>query len=803
MTNQFADGVNKILYGDPGHMVEQPDGTMKPETGYMQLEGADMMNAYPEVGKKIEALRTQLAGTLQTPESQLQFDQYSRRLSQIKQSEIGEKYGAAFKQWSVKTNGDTAGQQIGDIVRDADKTDNNDAAFNGYRENMRAAYVKNAHIAGTGAEGTATAVRTADHDAWHARLGALSVDKPDMALKYLGEPDVKQALGKDWAPLQEMATRRQTEIGGLNLHNEAGQAVKNGWRGAGIPGQVSPASVSSGGGAAHGNNPGNIIDGPWARLQPGYAGANGRFARFDTVESGAAAMGKNLSGYAREGISTLNQLTAKWAPKGDGANDPVAYAKTISAATGIDPDSPVNLADLGVQAKIIPAMARVEQGHAVAGLSGGVTTGHSADRLPVQPPVTGGEPPPSASTPQSPAQPGATPAAFTPPDIPGAPPVPPQPQELTPEQVRALHIQYIEQSDKTEAEKKVAEGWTNEAYRSAVIAAQASEKDKTEKANDAASDYGKQVLLGQVGPDVYQKIAQDPRLQGNGPAMERVAEFVNKWSGVELPSHYGKGFVQARADMLSEPGSPGHISDFQEVYKRSLDPDNPITPAGVNNLYEMHQRNQKSVSLDWAAKGAQNQLESAKKYLTFDGEGAFPGFEGLKDPDGIHAYADFTVRFLREYDHLRNDAQETHDPKKLDAFLQDKNVKEMANSIRSERKIKEDKLAASGAPVTPYPLPEGIKAADWSTMVENAPTHADGSRINPDAWAKTLEVFGHNPTDDMAKQFDEDQKRRSDAGQPTLAISGQEILRGLRGELKPSGSAKAVPAAPMPIYTGP
>lgn len=139
---------------------------------------------------------------------------------------------------------------------------------------------------------------------------------------------------------------------------------------AGMPGVTDVMAGAGAGGAAHGNNPGNIIDGPFARSLPGYAGANGRFAAFDTVEHGAGAMAANLHSYAGQGIQTLNQLTARWAPAGDGANNPVAYAKRISDATGIDPNAPIDLRDPDTVAKIIPAMATVEQGHAVGGLGG-------------------------------------------------------------------------------------------------------------------------------------------------------------------------------------------------------------------------------------------------------------------------------------------------------------------------------------------------------------------------------------------------------------------------------------------------
>jgi hypothetical protein len=89
-------------------------------------------------------------------------------------------------------------------------------------------------------------------------------------------------------------------------------------------------------------------------------------------------------------VTTLNALTAKWAPKGDGANDPVAYAATIAKATGIDPNAAINLADPATANKIMPVMAAVEQGHSVSGVTA-MATGKSADRLaPAPPPSVNG-----------------------------------------------------------------------------------------------------------------------------------------------------------------------------------------------------------------------------------------------------------------------------------------------------------------------------------------------------------------------------------------------------------------------------
>lgn len=89
----------------------------------------------------------------------------------------------------------------------------------------------------------------------------------------------------------------------------------------------------------------------------------GGFASYATPQDGVAAMASNLTAYQDlHGINTLNGITARWAPQGDGANNPAAYARTISQLTGIDPNTPLDLHDPATLAKIIPAMAQVEHG---------------------------------------------------------------------------------------------------------------------------------------------------------------------------------------------------------------------------------------------------------------------------------------------------------------------------------------------------------------------------------------------------------------------------------------------------------
>lgn len=109
------------------------------------------------------------------------------------------------------------------------------------------------------------------------------------------------------------------------------------------------------------NNPGNIEAGPFAQSQPGYAGSDGRFAKFGTPEEGMAAAGSLLENYGKQGINTVNGIIGKWAPASDG-NNVAAYAGFVARKLGIDPNQPLNLNDPIVRNTVAGAMAEFENG---------------------------------------------------------------------------------------------------------------------------------------------------------------------------------------------------------------------------------------------------------------------------------------------------------------------------------------------------------------------------------------------------------------------------------------------------------
>lgn len=128
---------------------------------------------------------------------------------------------------------------------------------------------------------------------------------------------------------------------------------------------MSTAPGGAGGPAAprstRNNNPGNIEDGPFAKGLPGYQGSDGRFAIFDSPQSGQAAQGQLLASYGQRGFDTVDKIINRWAPPSD--NNPTdAYASFVAQRLGVGRGQKLNLSDPQVSGQVAAAIAEFERG---------------------------------------------------------------------------------------------------------------------------------------------------------------------------------------------------------------------------------------------------------------------------------------------------------------------------------------------------------------------------------------------------------------------------------------------------------
>ena len=112
------------------------------------------------------------------------------------------------------------------------------------------------------------------------------------------------------------------------------------------------------------NNPGNLEDGDFTRSQPGYAGTDGRFAKFATPEQGEAAQIALIRDGKRYKGKPISQIIQTYAPPastgGDNSELSVRnYIGYVAARAGIGPDDAIPPEAYG---RVAAAMREFENG---------------------------------------------------------------------------------------------------------------------------------------------------------------------------------------------------------------------------------------------------------------------------------------------------------------------------------------------------------------------------------------------------------------------------------------------------------
>lgn len=109
------------------------------------------------------------------------------------------------------------------------------------------------------------------------------------------------------------------------------------------------------------NNPGNLnFAGQAGATKEG--GAGGRFARFSSMESGVAALVKQIGLYVGRGKNTIRKILETYAPSSE--NNTGAYISAVSRALGISADEPLDLDNANQVMGLVKAIANHENGGA-------------------------------------------------------------------------------------------------------------------------------------------------------------------------------------------------------------------------------------------------------------------------------------------------------------------------------------------------------------------------------------------------------------------------------------------------------
>jgi hypothetical protein len=118
--NDAAEQYLKLMHGDPGKT--NPDGS--PDTGFFGNRGQAAMDAYPSTMARFDQITKQAKGNLHTVESQLQFDEWSRRMRDNYMSQISSFYDTQSHAWGEETaKNQTKGALNGITSNPTDETD--------------------------------------------------------------------------------------------------------------------------------------------------------------------------------------------------------------------------------------------------------------------------------------------------------------------------------------------------------------------------------------------------------------------------------------------------------------------------------------------------------------------------------------------------------------------------------------------------------------------------------------------------------------------------------------------------------
>lgn len=155
-------------------------------------------------------------------------------------------------------------------------------------------------------------------------------------------------------------TEELSSIGGVgsNVPKTDMEKLQSGWsyddsKGGWIAPKSAPRGIRN-------NNPGNLNFANQSGATK-EGGANGRFAVFESMEHGVAALYKQLQIYFKKGVNTLSSIVKTYAPASDG-NNVDAYVSALSKATGKGANEAIDAGDTSTIARLMKGIVDHENG---------------------------------------------------------------------------------------------------------------------------------------------------------------------------------------------------------------------------------------------------------------------------------------------------------------------------------------------------------------------------------------------------------------------------------------------------------
>ncbi|MGF6764069.1 hypothetical protein P3T24_004400 [Paraburkholderia sp. GAS33] len=312
---------------------------------FYTLQGQAAVDAQPEMSQAIQDARQAYRDSL-NPAAARMFDETSLRFLNNEQDGMS-RYVA---QEQVKANQTASDNLVYSFKQNAADKYNDPIAFGGMLQSVAQERAQQGAVMGQSSVQVANQVVMDQSQMWVDRLRQIATKDPVAAYSMLQN-------GEDWTAngqpqhtdvmSQILPTQRASLIDEMKKGADIVTAHDNA---AAFLAGITPPASSAGALGVRNNNFGNLKD-------PN----TGQFQQFATPQQGIQAADSNLLAYqTKHGIDTIDGIVNRWAPQGDGNNNPTAYAATVAKATGIAVDQKVDLTDPATRTKILDAMFDVE-----------------------------------------------------------------------------------------------------------------------------------------------------------------------------------------------------------------------------------------------------------------------------------------------------------------------------------------------------------------------------------------------------------------------------------------------------------
>lgn len=680
-SNDYQDFATKILHGDPSKTTTGPDGKPQQDLGYLGLKGRAALDARPQVEQALDEKLKSIREGLQTPEQQLDFDNFSRRYRSYVGGEVGTHADNQANTWYSEVNTATIENGKTHISANA----NNPKEVAAGAADIVQGYVKNAQLKGAqpGDDVFNAAIDQGKREALKAQIEAIGATDPRRALTILSK---NQAIaGPYYEPLeQQFKAKADQQIG---LDGAARAIVK-------ATGAAQPIVPVGTGGS------------PTAGVTPELLHS----AIIQQESGGRANAGTSVTG--AQGIGQIEPATfAQYAKLGEHINNPadnLAVSKRIIAdyyqRFGGDPQR-VAVAYFSGPGNVAPAGSPTPWVRNNADPTGKTVASYVADigqRL-------GGTAGRNTSLKSAAYQ-----FAMADPDLQNNP------------QALQHALQKISQD-----------------YTAAQIASDQDVKAQKDANDQAANGYVTKMLTGDM-KGLVDQIANDPNLtwetkRALGDAAEKASG-----EGVENATKtYGSGFWGAYKAVVAPAGDDARISDPAQLYQRA-GPDGDLTLAGVQKLRQVMQETTKDVNGQAVNTTKVGLMNYAKSKLSFEedtgpvkirdpkGEALFsaqfiPKFEA--------AFDKWTKDGKNPWDFLTQ--------KNVDDMIQGMRPASQMAQDRMTALGDSAPVEAPNAPLPPAPA--NVNPDAWTKIVSKPPAAGNGAQFSHAAWASALNMLLADP----------------------------------------------------------